>query len=189
MICNPVTQQPKIFSFQGHVEYPRPFLRSLLEVRRERIEKANPGRLDAALASLDDRYRSDELLLTRWAINFLRAELPPVKAVPKMTIEEMEKREAKMMMESASKAEAIARKDREEDAKAQGEEYVPPVNFRKMLQAHEENMKRKQQQAASAPAQPKPPRSRSSSPSAQEQVPRSSSPLPKTKKPTPKSSF
>ena len=38
----------------------------------ERIDAGHPGRAEQALASLDPSNASDELLVARWAINFLR---------------------------------------------------------------------------------------------------------------------
>ena len=81
LIRHPTTGAPKAFTFQPHNDYPRRVGRELYTMRRHLIDaqKDEPGRTDRALASLDERFPSDEVLVTSWAVNFLRygLEKPP----------------------------------------------------------------------------------------------------------------
>jgi GMP synthase-like glutamine amidotransferase len=69
---NSKTGQPKVFSFQAHIEYPRELLEHSFQTRRDLINKDEPMRAERALKSLAASNVSDELILTQWAINFLR---------------------------------------------------------------------------------------------------------------------
>jgi GMP synthase-like glutamine amidotransferase len=55
-----------LVGLQGHPEFPVTYARALLQFRRERI---GPERVDAALATLDQRV--DDEALSSWARNFL----------------------------------------------------------------------------------------------------------------------
>jgi len=72
LVRNPRTGQAKVFSFQGHIEYPRRLLVSSFKDRRAVIDREEPGRVDRALTSLEDGNQSDERVIARWAVNFLR---------------------------------------------------------------------------------------------------------------------
>jgi len=72
LIRHPNSGIAKAFTFQPHNDYPRRVGRELYTMRRERIDANEPGRTDRALQSLDERFPSDEILVTRWAARFLR---------------------------------------------------------------------------------------------------------------------
>lgn len=72
VVVHPVSKLPKAFSCQGHIELPRDYLANLYRTRRERIDAGHPGRAEQALKTLDPSNTSDDVLVGRWAVNFLR---------------------------------------------------------------------------------------------------------------------